>query len=105
MYLLERNRLITWLTVLERRTLLLLAPALLAFELATALLAARQGWLGTRPVPGGGCCATRAGCAGAGGEWRSSAGVPTGSSERSSPPCCGPAGQACRPPSHWPTCR
>jgi GT2 family glycosyltransferase len=45
MYLLERNRLITWLTVLERRTLLLLAPALLAFELATALLAARQGWL------------------------------------------------------------
>jgi hypothetical protein len=31
--------------VLERRTLLLLAPALLVFEVATALLAARQGWL------------------------------------------------------------
>jgi GT2 family glycosyltransferase len=45
MYLLERNRLVTWLTVLERRTLVLLAPALLLAELATALLAARQGWL------------------------------------------------------------
>jgi GT2 family glycosyltransferase len=45
MYLLERNRLITWLTVLERRTLLLLVPALLLAEVGTALLAARQGWL------------------------------------------------------------
>jgi len=45
MYLLERNRLVTWLTVLEPRTLLLLAPGLLLAEVATALLAARQGWL------------------------------------------------------------
>ncbi len=44
-YLLERNRLVTWLTVLERRTLLLLLPALLAAELATAALAVAQGWL------------------------------------------------------------
>lgn len=45
MYLLERNRLITWLTVLEPRTLALLAPALIAAELALAALALRQGWL------------------------------------------------------------
>ena len=48
MYLLERNRLVTWLTVLEYRTLVLLAPALLLAEVGTALLAARQGWLGQK---------------------------------------------------------
>lgn len=48
MYLLERNRLITWLTVLEPRTLALLTPALLLAELGTAILAARQGWLGQK---------------------------------------------------------
>lgn len=44
LYLLERNRLLVVLTVLERRTLLLLAPALVAFEAAVLLVAARQGW-------------------------------------------------------------
>ncbi|MGN6132326.1 MAG: glycosyltransferase family 2 protein, partial [Nocardioidaceae bacterium] len=44
LYLLERNRLLVVLTVLERRTLLLLAPALIAFEAAVLLVAARQGW-------------------------------------------------------------
>ena len=45
MYLLERNRLLTWLTVWQLRTLLLLLPALVATELAIVALAVRQGWL------------------------------------------------------------
>lgn len=44
-YLLERNRWLFLLTVAERRTLLLTAPALLAFEVAVTGLAAAQGWL------------------------------------------------------------
>jgi GT2 family glycosyltransferase len=44
-YLLERNRWLLLLTAYERRTLLLLAPALLAFEVAITALAAVQGWL------------------------------------------------------------
>jgi len=42
--LLERNRLITVLTLYERRTLAVLAPYLVVLELAVALLALRQGW-------------------------------------------------------------
>lgn len=45
MYLLERNRLATWLTLLQRRTLVLLLPAMIASELAVAAVAAQQGWL------------------------------------------------------------
>jgi GT2 family glycosyltransferase len=44
-YLLERNRLAMVLSVYEARTLLLLAPALLAFEFATCAVAAVSGWL------------------------------------------------------------
>jgi GT2 family glycosyltransferase len=44
-YLLERNRLLNVLTLYPRRTLLVLAPVLLAFELAMLALAARLGWL------------------------------------------------------------
>jgi GT2 family glycosyltransferase len=44
-YLLERNRLIMVLSIYERRTLLLLAPALLAFELAMLAVAVINGWL------------------------------------------------------------
>lgn len=44
LYLLERNRLLLVATLFERRTLLLLAPALAAFEGAVLLMAARQGW-------------------------------------------------------------
>ncbi len=44
LYLLERNRLLLVLTLFERRTLLLLAPALAAFEVAVLVVAARQGW-------------------------------------------------------------
>jgi len=44
MYLLERNRLLMLLTLYERRTLLLLGPALLGLELAVLLVALRQGW-------------------------------------------------------------
>jgi len=44
MYLVERNRLVFLATCYERRTLLLLAPALVAFELALLLVALRQGW-------------------------------------------------------------
>jgi GT2 family glycosyltransferase len=44
-YLLERNRLLFLLTTYEVRTLLLLLPALVAFELAMAVTAALQGWL------------------------------------------------------------
>jgi GT2 family glycosyltransferase len=44
-YLVERNRLIFVSTLWSTRALLLLAPALLALELAMVLLAASQGWL------------------------------------------------------------
>jgi GT2 family glycosyltransferase len=44
MHLLERNRLATLLTLPERRTLLLLAPAALALEAGLLLLAVSQGW-------------------------------------------------------------
>lgn len=44
-YFLERNRLIFVLTAYGVRTLLLLAPVLLAVEAGTTLLALRQGWL------------------------------------------------------------
>jgi GT2 family glycosyltransferase len=43
-YHLERNRLLLLLTVYERRTLLLLAPALLVWEACVLLGALRQGW-------------------------------------------------------------
>jgi len=43
-YLLERNRLFMLLTLYERRTLWVLAPALMALELAVLAVAARQGW-------------------------------------------------------------
>lgn len=45
MYLLERNRLLTWLTILQPRTLALLFPGMLVTEAALVLLAWRQGWL------------------------------------------------------------
>jgi GT2 family glycosyltransferase len=44
-YLLERNRWLFLLTLLQGRTLLLAWPALLALELAVTGLAAAQGWL------------------------------------------------------------
>ncbi|MEA2686602.1 MAG: hypothetical protein QOE93_1797 [Actinomycetota bacterium] len=44
-YLLERNRLVLLLTVYERRTLLLLAPAIVGVEVGMLLVAARAGWL------------------------------------------------------------
>jgi len=44
-YLLERNRLVFLLTAHSARLLLLLAPVLLAAELALVVLALRQGWL------------------------------------------------------------
>jgi len=44
MFLLERNRLIMLLTLFERRTLGVLAPALLVFEVAILAVAVRQGW-------------------------------------------------------------
>lgn len=43
-HLLERNRLLVLLTVLERRTLLALAPALLLVEVALLVTAVVQGW-------------------------------------------------------------
>lgn len=43
-FLVERNRLLLVLTLFEARTLVLLAPALLALELAVLALAVRQGW-------------------------------------------------------------
>jgi GT2 family glycosyltransferase len=43
-YLLERNRLLVVLTVYGRRLQLLIAPPLVAFELAVLLVAVRQGW-------------------------------------------------------------
>ena len=51
MYLLERNRLLFVLTTYGTRTLLLLAPALLGFELAMAVVAGAQGW-GRQKVAG-----------------------------------------------------
>ncbi|MFI2753076.1 glycosyltransferase family 2 protein [Cellulomonas sp. P22] len=45
MYLVERNRLAFVLTCYGGRTLLLLAPVLIAFELALVAVAAKQGWL------------------------------------------------------------
>ena len=47
-YLLERNRLLTLLTVYEWRTLLLLLPVLLGLELGVLAIAARSGWLGEK---------------------------------------------------------
>jgi GT2 family glycosyltransferase len=44
-YLLERNRLLMVLSLYEGRTLLLLSPVLLAFELAMCAVAAAGGWL------------------------------------------------------------
>jgi GT2 family glycosyltransferase len=44
LYLIERNRALFLLTTYERRTLLLLAPPLLALEVAMLLLALKQGW-------------------------------------------------------------
>jgi GT2 family glycosyltransferase len=44
-YLLERNRLVFVLTAYAGRTLLLLAPVLLAVEIGITLLALRQGWV------------------------------------------------------------
>lgn len=43
-YLLERNRLVFVLTLYERRTLLLLLPALFGFEVTMFLVALCQGW-------------------------------------------------------------
>jgi GT2 family glycosyltransferase len=45
LYLLERNRLLIVLSLYERRTLALLAPALMGFELAMCVAAAVGGWL------------------------------------------------------------
>lgn len=44
-YLLERNRLLWLFTLLERRTLLRAAPALVLVELCIVLMACRQGWV------------------------------------------------------------
>lgn len=44
LFLVERNRLLMVLTLYERRTLVLLAPALLALEIAVLGLSFRQGW-------------------------------------------------------------
>ena len=43
-YLLERNRLIWLLTLLERRTLLVLSPALIVVEACVVVMACQQGW-------------------------------------------------------------
>lgn len=43
-YLLERNRVAVLLTLYERRTLIVLAPPLIALELAVLVVAFRQGW-------------------------------------------------------------
>jgi uncharacterized membrane protein len=45
MFLLERNRLISVLSNYELRTLLVLAPLLLVFEVGIVGLATAQGWL------------------------------------------------------------
>jgi GT2 family glycosyltransferase len=47
-FLLERNRALLLLTHYERRTLTLLAPALLALDLVILALALRQGWAGSK---------------------------------------------------------
>ena len=44
LYLLERNRLLMVLTLYERRTLLLLGPALVGLEMAMLAVAVTQGW-------------------------------------------------------------
>lgn len=44
LFLVERNRLLLVLTLYELRTLVLLAPALVALEVAVLALAIRQGW-------------------------------------------------------------
>jgi GT2 family glycosyltransferase len=44
-YLLERNRLVFFLSAYSARTLLLLAPVLLATELGMVALSVREGWL------------------------------------------------------------
>jgi GT2 family glycosyltransferase len=44
LYLVERNRLVFTLTLFETRTLLALAPALVALELGMLVVAARQSW-------------------------------------------------------------
>lgn len=48
MYLAERNRLMFVLTCWERRSLMLLAPAFLAVELAVTLLSVSGGWFGAK---------------------------------------------------------
>ena len=45
MYLVERNRLLTWLTILQIRTLALLLPAMIIAEIGLLLVAAKHGWL------------------------------------------------------------
>lgn len=47
-YLLERNRLLNVLTLYQGRTLLVLSPVLVVFEVGMLALAARQGWLGEK---------------------------------------------------------
>lgn len=47
-YLLERNRLAMLATTYERRTLLLLLPPLIAFEIAMLAIAAADGWVGSK---------------------------------------------------------
>ena len=47
-YLLERNRVLNLLTLYQLRTLVVLAPALLGFELLMLALSARQGWFGEK---------------------------------------------------------
>lgn len=44
-YLVERNRLLNLLTLYQLRTLLLLSPVLLVFELGVLVMATAQGWL------------------------------------------------------------
>lgn len=48
--LLERNRWLTLLTVFSARTLLLIAPALVVFEVLMLALATKQGWLRAKLV-------------------------------------------------------
>jgi GT2 family glycosyltransferase len=57
LYFLERNRLILLLTCYQARTLLLLAPALLAFEAGITAVAFAQGW-GAKKVSTWGWIAT-----------------------------------------------
>lgn len=44
LYLVERNRLLLVLTLFERRTLLVISPALLLLEMAMLAISVRQGW-------------------------------------------------------------